>query len=82
MFSLIKSGMATAMHELAVISNNIANANSTGFKKKSVAFSDLGNKFNPEKVDSTKIGQGAYIVSGKIVNKGISEIFNLPYKSL
>ena len=29
-----------------------------------------------------KIGQGAYIVSGKIVNKGISEIFNLPYKNL
>ena len=27
-----------------------------------------------------KIGQGAYIVGGKIVNKGISEIFNLPYK--
>ena len=59
MFSLIKSGMATAMHELAVISNNIANANSSGFKKTSVAFSDLGNKFNPDKVDSTKVGQGA-----------------------
>ena len=58
MFSLIKSGMATAMHELAIISNNIANANSV-IKKTSVAFSDLGNKFNPEKVDSTKVGQGA-----------------------
>ena len=32
--------------------------------------------------NNPKIGQGAYIVSGKIVNKGISEIFNLPYKSL
>ena len=59
MFSLIKSGMATAMHELGVISNNIANANSSGFKKTSVAFSDLGNSFNSEKVDSTKVGQGA-----------------------
>ena len=33
MFSLIKSGMASAIHELSVVSNNISNANSTGFKK-------------------------------------------------
>ena len=59
MFSLIKSGMATAMHELSVISNNIANASSSGFKKTSLTFSELGDKFNPEKVDSTKVGQGA-----------------------
>ena len=61
MFSLIKSGMATAMHELSVISNNIANASSSGFKKTSLTFSELGDKFNPEKVDSTKVGQGAAI---------------------
>ena len=45
MFSLIKSGMATAMHELSVVSNNIANANSNGFKKTLVAFSELGDRF-------------------------------------
>ena len=59
MFSLIKSGMATAMHELSVISNNIANASSSGFKKTSLTFSELGDKFNPEKVDRTKVGLGA-----------------------
>ncbi len=59
MFSLIKSGMTTAMHELSVVSNNIANANSNGFKKTLVAFSELGNRFDPEKVDHMKTGQGA-----------------------
>ena len=59
MFSLIKSGMATAMHELSVVSNNIANANSNGFKKTLVAFSELGDRFGSEQVDSSKIGQGA-----------------------
>lgn len=61
MFSLIKSGMATAMHELSVVSNNIANANSNGFKKTLVAFSELGNRFDPEKVDRAKTGQGAVL---------------------
>ena len=41
MFSIIKSGMETAMHELAVISNNISNANSNGFKKSLSSFSDF-----------------------------------------
>jgi flagellar basal-body rod protein FlgG len=59
MFSLIKSGMATAMHELSVVSNNIANANSNGFKKTLVAFSELGDRFGAEQVDSSKTGQGA-----------------------
>tara|TARA_B100001057_G_C22787166_1_gene926064 strand:+ start:196 stop:1008 length:813 start_codon:yes stop_codon:yes gene_type:complete len=61
MFSLIKSGMATAMHELSVVSNNIANANSNGFKKTLVAFSELGDRFGPEQVDRSKAGQGAAI---------------------
>jgi flagellar basal body rod protein FlgB len=56
MFSLIKSGMATAMHELSVVSNNIANANSNGFKKTLVAFSELGDRFGSEQVDSAKVG--------------------------
>ena len=59
MFSLIKSGMATAMHELSVVSNNIANANSNGFKKTLVAFSELGDRFGAEQTDSSKVGQGA-----------------------
>ena len=59
MFSLIKSGMATAMHELSVVSNNIANANSNGFKKTLVAFIELGDRVGSEQVDSAKVGLGA-----------------------
>ena len=51
--------MATAMHELSVVSNNIANANSNGFKKTLVAFSELGDRFGSEQVDRSKVGQGA-----------------------
>ena len=32
--------------------------------------------------NNPNIGQGAYIIGGKIVNKGISEIFNLPYQNI
>ena len=63
MFSLIKSGMASAMHELSVVSNNISNANSIGFKKSLVSFSDLGDDFTAEAVSRTQIGQGAIINS-------------------
>ena len=38
MFSLIKSGMASAMHELSVVSNNISNANSIGSKVIGIIF--------------------------------------------
>ena len=48
MFSIIKSGMATAMHELAVISNNVSNANSNGFKKSLVSFSDFAGGLLPD----------------------------------
>ena len=63
MFSLIKSGMASAMHELSVVSNNISNANSIGFKKSLVSFSNLGDDFNAEAVSRTQVGQGAIINS-------------------
>ena len=32
--------------------------------------------------NNPNIGQGAYIIKGKLVNKGISDWFNLPYQSL
>ncbi len=61
MFSLIKSGMSSAMHELSVVSNNISNANSIGFKKSLVSYSNLGDDFNSEAVSRTQVGQGAII---------------------
>ena len=41
MISVIRSGLAGVSQEIAVISNNIANANSIGFKKSTAAFDDV-----------------------------------------
>ena len=60
MFSVIKSGMDTALQELSIISNNISNANSTGFKKSSVAFSELFNGSTAEGVKSSLVGKGVH----------------------
>jgi flagellar basal-body rod protein FlgG len=59
MFSIIKSGMDTALQELSTISNNISNANSTGFKKTSVMFSEFYNGRTPHGVESALVGLGA-----------------------
>ena len=59
MFSTINSGMSTALQELSTISNNIANANSTGFKKSSVSFSEFYNGRNASSIDSALVGMGA-----------------------
>ena len=63
MFGLIRSGMATAMHELSVVSNNIANAGSTAFKKSDVSFSDLYSTATPYSVPRTEVGQGSNVYS-------------------
>ena len=59
MFTVIKSGMDTALKDLAVISNNISNANSTGFKKSTVSFSEFFNGKTAEGIDNALVGQGA-----------------------
>ena len=59
MFTVIKSGMDTALKDLAVISNNISNANSTGFKKSTVSFSEFFNGKTAEGIDSALVGKGA-----------------------
>ena len=41
MISIIRSGLAGVSQEIAVISNNIANANSVGFKKSMASFDDV-----------------------------------------
>ena len=55
--------MSAAVHELSVVSNNISNANSTGFKKSLVSFSDLGDHYTSEAVKRTQVGQGTIINS-------------------
>ena len=59
MFSVIKSGMDTALQELSLISNNISNANSTGYKKSSVSFSEFYNGRTAEGVERALVGLGA-----------------------
>ena len=59
MFSVIKSGMDTAMQELSMISNNISNSNSTAFKKSFAASSEFYNGSTPSGVDSALVGLGA-----------------------
>lgn len=61
MFGTIRSGMATAMHELSVISNNIANANSTAFQRSDVSFADLYGGSSPESVSRLAKGLGASV---------------------
>ena len=41
MISVIRSGLSGITQEISVISNNIANANSIGFKKSTASFDDI-----------------------------------------
>ena len=61
MYSIIKSGMASAMHELSVISNNVSNANSNGFKKSLVSFADFAGGLFPASVQSSANGLGSMV---------------------
>ena len=49
MFSIIRSGLDTANKEISVVSNNIANANSTGFKKSRTQFEDIFSKIDEQR---------------------------------
>ena len=59
MFGIIRSGMATAMHEISVVSNNIANAGSTAFKKSDVSFADVYGMSSPTSSSKNKAGYGS-----------------------
>ena len=66
MYSIIKSGMASAMHELSVISNNVSNANSNGFKKSLVSFADFAGGLFPASVQSTANGLGSHVEDTRV----------------
>ena len=66
MYSIIKSGMASAMHELSVISNNVSNANSNGFKKSIASFADFAGGLFPDSIQSTANGLGSRIEETRI----------------
>tara|TARA_B100000900_G_scaffold337912_1_gene299942 strand:- start:520 stop:1332 length:813 start_codon:yes stop_codon:yes gene_type:complete len=66
MYSIIKSGMASAMHELSVISNNVSNANSNGFKKSLASFADFAGGLFPDSIQSSANGLGSRIEDTRI----------------
>ena len=49
MFSIIRSGLDTANKEISVVSNNIANANSTGFKKSRANFEEVFSRMDEQR---------------------------------
>ena len=49
MFSIIRSGLDTANKEISVVSNNIANANSTGFKKSRADFEEIFSRVDEQR---------------------------------
>ena len=49
MLSVVRSGLSAASQEISVISNNIANASSLGFKKSSANFSDVYTEMSDSK---------------------------------
>jgi flagellar hook protein FlgE len=66
MFSIIKAGMATAKHELSVISNNVANANTNGFKKSMASYADLAPSSLSDSIAASSSGLGSLIEDTRI----------------
>ena len=58
--------MASAMHELSVISNNVSNANSNGFKKSLVSFADFAGGLFPTSVQSSANGLGSRVEETRV----------------
>jgi flagellar hook protein FlgE len=61
MFGTILSGMSTSMFEISVVSNNVANASTTAFRKSSASFSDLYRGASAETVSRTSTGVGSLV---------------------
>jgi flagellar basal-body rod protein FlgG len=65
MFGTIRSGMATSMFEISVVSNNIANAGTTAFRKSGASFSDLYSGASVEAVSRLYKGGGSIVAGTK-----------------
>ena len=57
MLSVVRSGLSAASQEIAVISNNIANASSLGFKKSNASFSDIYTEMSDVR-NANRVGNG------------------------
>ena len=66
MFGLIRSGMVTAMKELQVVSNNIANSGSTAFRKSDISFSDIYSQTTAGADGGSQFGSGASVAAVRL----------------
>ena len=66
MFGLIRSGMVTAMKELQVVSNNIANSGSTAFRKSDISFSDIYSQTSAGADGGSQFGSGASVAAVRL----------------
>ena len=66
MFSVIKAGMATAKHQLSIISNNVANANTNGFKKTLASYSDIAPSSLSDSIRATSSGLGSLVEDSRL----------------
>ena len=68
MISVIRSGIDTALNDLGVTSNNIANAKTTGFKKRQATFADVYGNTDAIKISGARIGMGAVTSENRVLN--------------
>jgi flagellar hook protein FlgE len=68
MISVIRSGLNAALNDLGVTSNNIANAKTTGFKKRQATFADVYGNTDSIKMSGARIGMGALIAENRVLN--------------
>ena len=68
MISVIRSGIDAALNDLGVTSNNIANAKTTGFKKRQATFADIYGNTDAIKMSGARIGMGSLTAENRILN--------------
>ena len=68
MISVIRSGLNAALNDLGVTSNNIANAKTTGFKKRAATFADVYGNTDAIKASGARIGIGSLIAENRVLN--------------
>ena len=69
MISVIRSGLDAALNDLGVTSNNIANAKTTGFKKRQATFADVYGNTDAIRAPGARIGLGSVIAENRVLNK-------------
>ena len=69
MISVIRSGLDAALNDLGVTSNNIANAKTTGFKKRQATFADIYGNTDAIKASGARIGMGSLTVENRVLSE-------------